>query len=111
MRMTTCIQSQGSNIASAVLCLSGIAWAGNAATQHPPQTASATAAQTLDWSERSIRVVTQYAPGFGFDVSLRRIMPERSRLLAALMMRSKVTTVHRADNRMEWRWISVAAKP
>ena len=26
-------------------------------------------------------------------------------------MRSNVTAVHRADNRMEWRWISVAAKP
>jgi tripartite-type tricarboxylate transporter receptor subunit TctC len=38
-------------------------------------------AQTAAWPQKPIRIITPYAPGFGFDVTLRRIAPALAQLL------------------------------
>ena len=79
--MNTYLQSLGSTIMSAVLCLSGTVLPANSTAQNPPQMASQGTPEANVWPQRPIRIVTPYASGFGFDVTLRRITPELSRLL------------------------------
>ncbi len=43
--------------------------------------AGAAGAQTAAWPQKPIRIITPYAPGFGFDVTLRRIAPALALLL------------------------------
>lgn len=86
MTVNTYLQSLGSIIMSAVLCLSGTALPANSAAQNPPQMASQATPETTAWPQRPIRIVTPYASGFGFDVTLRRIKPELSRLLGQVVI-------------------------
>lgn len=71
---------------SAVFFLSGTAFPVNSAAQNPPQIASQAPPETTVWPQRPIRIVTPYASRFGFDVTLRRITPELSRLLGQVVI-------------------------